>query len=428
MTSQLQQGFGITRNVGFLRKFVRDDSGATAVIAALVLPVLVMGMGLGAETGYQFMTQRKLQHAADLAAHAGAVQLRSGGTESAIVASAVNIATQGGFVEEDGSIDVHWAPVSGPNTGNMAAVEVILTKEQRRFFSAVLIEGSVLIAARAVALIEHQDPVACVLGMSNVGDSVKITGSTQLDLLSCDLHSNSSFSMKSGDLSARCVSAVGNLEYSAGLHVDCAAPREMVAPILDPYGNVLEPHLPPGATCERSRQGRPNRLTPLTPGPGGVMYFCNGLNLQGDIKLGPGVYYISGGDLTTAGGVSIVGSDVTIYFSGSARSRLTGNVDLNLSAPSAGEYAGILFFGDPESVGSVHQFTGTPDSRMQGAIYTPSADIVFSGNFAGNDSDDNCIQVIGWTVTFTGNSSLAVDCSGSGVNDIYTEFLVTIVE
>ena len=40
-----------------------DCHGSVAVVAALLFPVLIGGMGLGAEVGYWYVTQRRLQHA-----------------------------------------------------------------------------------------------------------------------------------------------------------------------------------------------------------------------------------------------------------------------------------------------------------------------------------------------------------------------------
>ncbi|HBT00685.1 MAG TPA: hypothetical protein DEB47_12670, partial [Citreicella sp.] len=83
--------------------FAADSQGAVAILAALTMPVLVLGMGLGAEAGYQYMVQRNLQHAADLAAHAGGTRLRAGDSKAAIDAAALHVATQAEFAVDEGS-------------------------------------------------------------------------------------------------------------------------------------------------------------------------------------------------------------------------------------------------------------------------------------------------------------------------------------
>ncbi|HXV28910.1 MAG TPA: pilus assembly protein TadG-related protein, partial [Sinorhizobium sp.] len=74
------------------RRWLKEDRGAVAVIAAITFPVLVGAMGLGAETGYWHLKQRKLQHAADVSAHAAAVRHRAGDAQASLDSAALRIA------------------------------------------------------------------------------------------------------------------------------------------------------------------------------------------------------------------------------------------------------------------------------------------------------------------------------------------------
>ena len=56
------------------RSFRRDTFGGVAAIVAITSPVLIGAMGLGGEAGYWYLTQRKVQNAADVAAHAAALR------------------------------------------------------------------------------------------------------------------------------------------------------------------------------------------------------------------------------------------------------------------------------------------------------------------------------------------------------------------
>ena len=47
------------------RGYARDTRGAVVIIAAVLIPVIVGGLGLWVETGYWDHMQRKVQHAAD---------------------------------------------------------------------------------------------------------------------------------------------------------------------------------------------------------------------------------------------------------------------------------------------------------------------------------------------------------------------------
>ena len=64
----------------FLRRVLRNERGATAILAAVALPVLV-GLGaLSVDAGYVFSAQRALQASTDAAALAGAQVIGTGGT------------------------------------------------------------------------------------------------------------------------------------------------------------------------------------------------------------------------------------------------------------------------------------------------------------------------------------------------------------
>ena len=73
-----------------LKRLLRDKSGAAAVVMAMTLPVVLGGMGLGTEVGYWYFNQRKVQNAADMAAYAGAVELRAGNSVESMETAAAS--------------------------------------------------------------------------------------------------------------------------------------------------------------------------------------------------------------------------------------------------------------------------------------------------------------------------------------------------
>jgi hypothetical protein len=123
---------------------------------------------------------------------------------------------------------------------------------------------------------------------------------------------------------------------------------------------------------------------------------------------------IDGGGLTVNGGATLTGSGVTLVFtkkSGSTwpTATINGNATVNLTPPKFGQTAGIVIFGDRNiPVGTTFKFNGGANQYLAGAVYVPTGAINFSGGAATNSS---CTQIIGNTVTFTGNSSVAITCS-----------------
>jgi hypothetical protein len=429
------------RFLGFARDLQVDQSGAAAVVIAIIFPILVGGMGLGAETGYWYVTQRKLQHAVDVSAHAGGARLRAGDSKSQIDAAALNIALNTGLSASVGTILVNSPPAQGSKVGDTRSLEVVLTEVHPRLFSSVFSSTPVTVKTRAVASIVANSK-ACVLALSPVASgAVTVTGSTNVNLQNCDVASNSnsssSFLMSgSAALSAGCVYTVGQAVTTSGLTLSqCAAIKTDAPVVRDPYADVAEPAAI--GSCRNRNVGTPNGSTTITPSdnqPSGVKSarFCSGLDLKGSVTFAPGLYIIEGGNLTVNGGdpnsnsvVQVSGTNVTFYFVNGGTLKLTAKATLNLSARTSDPFSGILFFGSRTSAGASPTITGSSGSTLQGAVYMPQSNIQFTGNSA---TSNGCTQVIGLTVTFSGNSGLQSNCTGSGTRTIETNETVAIVE
>jgi Flp pilus assembly protein TadG len=419
-----------------------DDTAAVAVVAAMVFPVVIGGLGLGAETGYWYLSQRKLQHAVDVSAHAAGVRLRAGDSKSAIDAATQSVAAGSGFQTAVGTMVVNTPPLKGTKVGNAASVEVILTETRQRLLSSVLSDTPVVISTRAVASIVAQSK-ACVLALSRVAaGAVTVSGSTSVNLTGCDVAANSNaanaflMSGSSAALSASCVYAVGGAVTTAGLTLNpCTAAKTEAPVVRDPYADVAEPSAI--GACQNKNVGTPGGTTTLTPTdtqPSGVksMRFCNGLDAKGTVTFSPGIYIIengslsfNGGDVNATSNVSLVGQGVTFYLRSGADLKLGGSVSLSLSAPTSGPYAGILFFGSRTSAGASQTVSGNSGSTLQGAVYMPSSAVTFTGS---SSATGGCTQIVAATVTFTGNSNLKSDCAAAGTRVIATNEIVKITE
>jgi len=423
-------------------RFLRNTSGATAVLFAILFPVLVLGMGLGTEAGYQYMSQRKLQHAADVAAHAAGARKRAGDTDEEIKAAALHIATQSGYLGGADDIIVNMPPKSGQFTDDSDSVEVILPLTQQRYFSALVSSDPVNMRGRAVARITDSGSVACILALSpNSPRAITVTGSTSVALEGCDIASNSNapdalyMSGNGATLDVNCAYVVGQAATTERLTIDCGEVQTFAPVVRDPYADLVEPSAQ--GKCEDSKQGSNNSATTITATeshPSGVksMRFCKGLDLRGDVTFAPGLYIIEDGDFTVNNGTItstdeniLDGEGVTFYLAHDARIRLASNSTLNFAAPTTGPFAGIAFFGSRSATGVTHLMNGTSGSSLQGALYMPASEVEFSGN---TKLTTGCTQVIGYKVTFTGNSDLRSDCTNLGTRQIKTKEVVRVVE
>jgi hypothetical protein len=411
--------------------FRRDRGGNFAIMTALTLPVLVGVAGLGTEVGLWYNQRQKMQSAADSAA-VSAAYAAVAGTNYTVQANAVTMSYGYANGVKDVTVTVNKPPLSGTHK-TAQAVEVIVQQPQPRLFSALFGKGSVNISGRAVANY-IADGKGCVLALNKTkSGAALVQGNTVVNLIGCSLYDNSaepSCAMKasgSAKLKAKSVNVVGGIcDQTAVTTTDGTYTGSNAAP--DPYASVPSPT--PTGTVFSSASPINNTRT-LSPG-----IYTKGLKLgaQANVTLQPGVYYIEAGGgnggLDVAGGATLTGTGVTLVFTTGdgtnyATATINGGSNINLTAPTDGPYAGIVFFADrnmPE--GTAFKFLGGANQNITGAIYLPKADVTFAG---GINNPDSCLQLIGNTVTMTGDSYFAVDCKGKGTKPL-SATQVTLVE
>ena len=113
----------------------------------------------------------------------------------------------------------------------------------------------------------------------------------------------------------------------------------------------------------------------------------------------------------------MTGDGVTLVFTsknrnGYATASINGNATIDLKPPKSGGTAGIVIFGDRNMpTGTSFSFNGGATQYLGGAIYLPKGAVSFSG---GASTSTGCTQLIGNTVTFTGNSKFALNCNSYG--------------
>jgi Flp pilus assembly protein TadG len=426
-----------------LRTLREDNRGTTAVLAAIMFPAVIGGMGLGAETGYWYYTQRKIQHAADVSAHAAGIRKRSGDNATIYEAVALDIATKAQFRYNLGTIEVNSPPLSGAYAANNDAVEVILTENLPRLFTAIFANTTVPITSRAVVLIEDGS-VACILSMGPVeSQGVSIGGSSSVNLEGCDVASNSlmptAYDQGGGpSMTTGCIHTVGEGNVSGGTldltDPECPEIDEYAPVVADPYADRAEPTVSGNCSNFNAQaggngqgQGQGN-ATQVQPGHYCGMQFSG----NGSYNLNAGTYIVDGSDFIINSGVTVIGTGVTIYLVNGARIVINGGATVDLSAPNGdydsvnNPYAGILFFAERDtSVQLNHIFDGSSSTNFVGAVYAPTDDINYAGGAGGLNG---CLQVIGWTVEFTGNSEFESDCTNSGTWDIAVGESIRIVE
>ena len=111
-----------------------------------------------------------------------------------------------------------------------------------------------------------------------------------------------------------------------------------------------------------------------TPVPGTTY---SGITLNsGTTNFPSGVYVISGGSFTVTGSATITGTGVTFYFTNNATISVSGGGSLQLTAPTTGPYAGILFFQDPNDT-NPPLLGGAGNSPQRSSVFPEGASNAF---------------------------------------------------
>lgn len=433
----------LRRGAAKLGRLGCDNGGSVVILAGFLFPVVIGGMGLGAETGYWYWTQRKVQHAADVAAHAAGIRKLQGENDNAELKKIAQ------HVAQKADFNPGEVVLNTPYDGSNDKVEVILTETLPRLFTALFTGEDLTLTARAVVEIS-EGQYACVLALEDDVTGIQIGGSASLTMNGCDIASNSvsaeALKMHGGaELSTRCAHTVGQAVTNGKENLeDCAGPNgdevhEFARRTVDPYAELSEPEDQGNCEATNFKPNDVNILTPYAQGhPSGLptYRFCNDVQFKGEVLFEPGLYIFSGGTVSARAGAILTSVEppgmppedlgVTFYLTNGAELNFNGGATINLVARTEDPYAGILFFADREDTGISHTVNGGAGGSFQGVVYFPGGDVTYAGGATAGGG--GCTQIIGRTVTFTGNSNVAADCENAGTRDILANRGVKIIE
>jgi len=394
--------------------------GAVAVLVAVMLVVIIGFVSLGSEVVLLLLTSRQMQSAADAAALASETA-RLRGYPADYKQEAFALSAAAGFAngQNGTTVAVNSPPATGNYKSATDAVEVLIAQPQNLALAQVLYQRGAtppfIVRARSVA---HSSGEACVLTLDTTASgSLSMNGNTVADFVGCDVSVNSAsataVSLVGGaTLKTNHLYDVGGYSLGGGSRIIAAAGiTTQAAPTVDPYASYATPA--PDA-CLKDNYTPPASIT-IAPGT-----YCNGITVHNGVvlTLNPGIYIIDRGSLSLTGGASLSGTGVTIVLTSSTGANyptvsFAGDATINLSAPSSGTTAGLVFFQDRNApVNGTNNFNGGAAQTITGVLYFPQQTVNYSG---GTASTVTCIEIIAWDLSLTGNSTLKAGCAGTGV-------------
>jgi len=348
-----------------LVRLYADEGGATAIISALLLAVVLAFVGLGLHAASGVRQQRDLQQAADNAAIGAMLALRrDAGVDVDMAARAL--------LHVNGVTN----PPPGASTHLDDTVHIALSAPSRSPLAGLWGSEARPVAARASATLVPMNH-ACLLALAPPATAtVRIDRPSDLQLDDC-----------------------------VALPASTDAPTIRMADA-NPWKDQGWPLI--GGCHFSDLQVQTDVI--LTPA-GGPVVLCN-LRVvpTGRLVLAAGTYVLRSGSLTVEEGGELAGDGVTIFLAGGTTMDIAPGARVALSAPRSGFGAGLVIAGSPYTFGRSY-LTGGASQHLEGAIYLPAQELVFAG---GGD----CLHLIAARIHIVGPTRPGNACAETAVRPI----------
>lgn len=390
-----------------MKRFLQDKKAGVAPILALGLIPLVGSVGAAVDYSHAAAARTSMQSALD----ATALMLSKAGNN--VSGTVLNTKASDFFNANFIHPDVYNVVVTAATSSNggTASVNVSAAASVKTNFLGVLGISTIPLSVNS-SVMAITDGLGCILALNPTASGAMTgQGSTAVKLTACSLYDNSNNTTAltvggSATISALSVGVVGGVSGAANITTQQGI-KTGAGPVTDPYAADSFPSF--GACTAHNYSA--NKSETISAG-----VYCGGIavNAGAQLTLNPGIYYLDGGNLSVNGGATLTGDGVTLVFTKKnsnswATATISGNATVRLTPPKSGPTAGIVIFGDRNiPAGTTYKFNGGQGQYLGGAIYIPTGAIDFSG---GDATSTSCTQVIGGTVSFTGNSSIAINCS-----------------
>jgi Flp pilus assembly protein TadG len=357
-----------------LARFRSDRRANVTVTFALAL-IPTMGLvGAGIDYSRANSVKSRLQTSADAAA-----LIAARGSYSSDAAR-VTAAT--------GAFNANYVVPSSPATPTVAIGSGTVTVTASAVVRTTLLSGlgikSVTVSATSVASFAGS-PSACVLALQTSNDGIFVHGGSSLKA-TCGLYADST-SSNGIDFDGDSVTTASSICVVKGYTKDSSAkvspsPATGCPNLVDPLANLAAPSKAT-ASCTYNNFEVSGTAT-LNPG-----VYCGGINIDSSAKatFNPGIYVIRDGQFNIGSSATVTGQRVMFYLTGSDANLNQGSSSsMNFTAPTSGNYQGIVFFQDRNASTPANQFGGSSTTVIQGTVYFPNgtAEINCNGTVMAN--------------------------------------------
>jgi Flp pilus assembly protein TadG len=419
-------------------RILRDESGQATILVALFLGIVFLGCAaLVVDAGMLYREKTMVQTAADAAAIAVSAQYSSNPNINTHTV-ALSAAEQQWGIASSGT-NVVQVVVTPKNTANSDFL-VTVTQPTRTYFLGAFRSqfNSVTIGASGEAA--KPTVTACAVALSPTGiaaGSYPLSGdsgtggimagntgypSPQINVTGCGVCANSAiigFANGTGISTNQGANAGGGFTGT----VTATGGKTTTGGCSNPYASLTLPSGYTSTGCSTvpwPNGGNGGQALVLPANPAGPPY-CNfndqqaaSVTLSGGTYLFSGTFTLNYAQVTSSAGTTLIflpGSNLNGGSSGTYG--FANGMNMQISAPTAGAYAGVAIWDDSGTSSSpdTMTFNGGSTSTINGAIYAPYTNIS-DGNGSGVASVNG--SVIAWTISVGGSGGLNIDDTSGG--------------
>jgi Flp pilus assembly protein TadG len=401
-------------------KHKSQEKGQALVIIALAAVGLFAFAALAIDGSMAFSDKRHAQNAADTAALAGAL---AHARNNDISTAALDRATTNGYDDNGVSNEVTVTIVDAPSgtcpyniQGKEITVDIVshVNTTLARVIGRYQVTNAVTATAKVCGLFSGPPfDGAAVVTLGRDGIGFDGNGTPNWIVQGGGIFSNSSDSN-----AARCNGATEI--YAPSVTVVGETNLRCDDDNVDVITENASPYTSASIAAFLPRQPLCNGTATLSGGQWRAQSGADGSQVafSGDMDFAPGLYCVTNSPGPFHG--QITGSEVTFYIMRADFSmKFSGGGTLTASAPTSGDYAGILLYLAPQfdSNGNLIQtqqldLRGNGTGEVVGTIWAPSADVTMFGN-SSTTAGTNVYrsQIIAYSVDSGGNANIWINYS-----------------
>ena len=382
-------------------RLAANAQGGVGITFALVAAVLIGVVGLALDYARLTNIQVAMQNAADAAALAGAKEMSMADAKRDNVPEVVH-AYIAKYLDADGGAA---AKADAQVSNDPLQVEVKLAREVGLSFGGLFGVSSTTIEVQSIAQVVGQ-PNICVLALDRAKPfSINMMHNARLTGSNCAVFSNSVSSdglavAQGAQLVASTVCSAGGVTGRGSI---APSPYQDCPQFDDPLASRPEPSV---GRCDHTATVIANSTVTLQPGT-----YCLGIKIIGlsKVTFAPGLFVIKDGLFLVAGSSEIRGEGVGFFLTGITSFTFNPLTRIELTAPTSGPLAGLLFFGArSQSEALINTILSSRAQVMTGTIYLPTTALVVD-SVANVGSDSAYTAIVSRSMTLRDGPHLVLN-------------------